>query len=205
MDVGEVLSVFLRGALGSGGRKRASNAAHFLSGHKGFLSASTLLAAAGVAWGVYDSLKPGASGATGATGAAGASGATGATEREMLRLIRLAVSAARADGALAPQERALILKHAREAGIEQVVEAEIARPQPLAAIVGGVAELGRQRDLYTLAFTIVRADESVTGAERIYLAQLAHHLSLDPAAVAQIESETAAKIDAASADEPGPV
>ena len=43
-----------------------------------------------------------------------------------------------------------------------------------------------------LAFTIVRADETVTGAERIYLAQLAHQLGLDPAAVRAIETETAA-------------
>jgi uncharacterized membrane protein YebE (DUF533 family) len=119
-----------------------------------------------------------------------------------MRIIRLAVSAARADGALAPQERELILKHAREAGIEQVVEAEIANPQPLVSIVGGISDRDRQRDLYTLAFAIVRADESVTGGERIYLAQLAHHLSLDPATVARIESETAAKIEAADA-QPG--
>ena len=48
-----------------------------------------------------------------------------------------------------------------------------------------------------LAFAIVRADEGVSGAERIYLAQLAHALGLDAAAAAALERETAAAIDAA--------
>ena len=44
---------------------------------------------------------------------------------------------------------------------------------------------------------MLRADEQVTGAERIYLAQLANLLGLDPAATQQLETATAAKIDAA--------
>ena len=55
-------------------------------------------------------------------------------------------------------------------------------------------------ELYVLAFTIVRADESVSGAERIYLAQLAHQLGLDPAAVQALENETSTKIDSQTAD-----
>ena len=54
-----------------------------------------------------------------------------------------------------------------------------------------------RRDLYVLAFTIVRADETVSGAERIYLAQLAHALGLDPATAAVLEQQTVAAIDAA--------
>jgi uncharacterized membrane protein YebE (DUF533 family) len=172
-----------------GGRKRSRHAARFLSGRKGFLSASTLLAAAGVAWGVYDSLK---------AGAAGAAPLPPAPHREVLRLVRLAVSAARADGTLSAEERAIILQHAQQAGLHEVVEEELARPQPLSAILDGVMETERRRDLYVLAFTIVRADESVTGAEQIYLAQLAHQLRLDPAAVAELERVTAAKIDGTS-------
>jgi uncharacterized membrane protein YebE (DUF533 family) len=42
----------------------------------------------------------------------------------------------------------------------------------------------------------VRADEQVSGAERVYLAQLAHQLGLDPATVTQLEADTASKIDA---------
>jgi uncharacterized membrane protein YebE (DUF533 family) len=57
--------------------------------------------------------------------------------------------------------------------------------------------------MYEMAFTVVRADEAVSGAERIYLAQLAHALGLDPPATARIEQEAAARIDAASAGEGG--
>ena len=231
MDVSDVVSIFLRGAIGRRGRKRARRAVNFLTGHRGFLTASTLLGAAGVAWGVYDSLKssgaPGAPGALGATGAVGATGALGATgaalpppipgtgapehrtepvapgalsapvlPNDVIRVVRLAVSAARADGTLTPQERALILERAREAGIEAAVDAELTSPRPLADIVRGVSDPQRRQDLYVLAFTIVRADESVTGAERIYLAQLAHQLGLDPATVARLEQDTATSIDA---------
>jgi hypothetical protein len=229
VDNSEILSIFLRGALGSRGRKRARRAANFLSGKKGFLTASTLLGAAGVAWGIYDSLQPGATGATGVMGATSAPGAPGvagavlpppipgvvvttatvplsAEDRglplEVLRVVRLAVSAARADGALLPAERALILSHAREAGVETTVEDELATSQPLAEIVSGVTDGQKRRDLYVLAYTIIRADEDVTGAERVYLAQLAHQLGLDAATTAQLEQDTASRIDATPETQP---
>ena len=116
---------------------------------------------------------------------------------EVLRLIRLTISAARADGTMSAAERALILGHARDAGFESIVETELASPQPLSAIVAGVQDAAAREDLYRLAFTIVRADEAVSGAERIYLAQLAHHLGLDAAAVARLETDTATQIDKA--------
>jgi len=221
-DPAQLLSLFLEGALGRSGRKRARKAASFLSGHKGMVTASGLLAAAGVAWGVYDSLRsgaqvpaggeqvragagtPGAAGAAGAAGA-GATGATGAAgahvspvPAEVLRIVRLAVSAARADGELSAPERALILEHARRAGVEREAERELEQPHPLADIVRGVTEEPARHDLYTLAYTIVRADETVTGGERIYLAQLAHQLGLDAATAARLEAAAAAGIDAAT-------
>ena len=202
----------LRGVAGSRGRKRASKARRFVTGNKGFLTTSTVLTAAGLAWGVYDSLKSGGgavaddSSAAGASSATGAPGAVGAPvlppplPLEMLRVVRLAVSAARADGTLSPEERAMIVQHAREAGIEQAVETELNTPQPIAGIVTGVTDVQRRKDLYVLAFAIVRADESVSGAERIYLAQLAHQLGLDPATVATLEQQTATNIDSADGD-----
>ena len=53
----DILSVVLRGAMGRSGRKRARRATKFITGNGGFLTASTVLAAAGVAWGIYDSVK----------------------------------------------------------------------------------------------------------------------------------------------------
>jgi uncharacterized membrane protein YebE (DUF533 family) len=122
-------------------------------------------------------------------------GAIEAALDPVARIIRLAVSAAKADGTLTDQERAMIMERAREVGLEAVVEAELNQTRALADIVRGVSDPAIKNDLYVLAFAIVRADESVSGAERIYLAQLAHQLGLDPAAVQALESETAKKID----------
>ena len=214
----DVLGIVLRGTLGRSGRKRARRATRFISGHKGFLSASTLIAAAGVAWGIYDSLQgkdvpaagtsvPGVPGLPAVPGAvppvpgasvpgAAVAAAVDTALDPVARVIRLAVSAAKADGTLSAQEREMILGRAKEAGLEGVVEAELSQTRPLADIVRGVTDPVTKKELYVLAFTIVRADETVSGAERVYLAQLAHQLGLDAAAVAAIESETAAAIDA---------
>lgn len=218
MDTSQILSIFLKGALGSRGRKRARRAARFLGGNKGFLSASTVLGAAGVAWGIYETMQQNSAAAAPASTAAPAAASipppipgsasvsiptvapVGNNDRgmplEVLRVVRLAVSAARADGVLLPAERALILSHAREAGVESLVEVELSAPRPLSEIVSGVGDDQARRDLYVLAFTIVRADEQVSGAERVYLAQLAHQLGLDAATIAQLEADTASQIDA---------
>ena len=211
----DVLSIVLRGTLGRSGRKRARRASRFLTGHKGFLSTSALIAAAGVAWGIYDTVtgqnQPQGPAVTPVPGSgfgtvppvpgAGMPPMPAAFEAALdpvVRVIRLAVSAARADGALADDERALIMARAKEAGLESVVEAELAQMRSLADIVRGVTDPQLKKELYVLAFTIVRADESVSGAERIYLAQLAHQLGLDAASVASLEAETATKIDSQS-------
>jgi uncharacterized membrane protein YebE (DUF533 family) len=112
------------------------------------------------------------------------------------RMVRLALSAAQADGALGPQERETVLARARESGMAEMVEQELQQPRPLAGIVAGVTDPAQRATLYNLAFAVVRADEQVGGAERIYLAQLANLLGLDPATVQQLESAASAKIDA---------
>ncbi len=68
--------------------------------------------------------------------------------------------------------------------------------RPVAEIVAGVTDPQLKEQLYSLAFGIVRADEALTGGERIYLAQLAHQLGLEAAVVARLEAEAAARIDA---------
>jgi uncharacterized membrane protein YebE (DUF533 family) len=206
------LSVVLAGSLGRSGRKSARRATRFLTGHRGFLSTSAIIGAAGVAWGIYDTLKakdqsavaiPTASTAPAVPSGAGAAippipAAIEAALDPVARIIRLAVSAAKADGTLSDTERAVIMARAKEAGLESVVEAELNQTRSLADIVRGVGDPEIRKELYVIAFTIVRADESVSGAERIYLAQLAHQLGLDAAAVATIENETAASIDSQS-------
>ena len=218
-----IIGALLQGALG-GKRKRSRGAMRYLTGGRGSLvNGSTLLAAAGLAWGAYEAatrnkgiaggpqppLPPAGSG-TGplpplpgapmspAGSAAGVPPLPGSAEapRDLLRLVRLTISAARADGTLSPAEQEQILANAREVGAEQLVDYEVRNPRPLAEIVGGVGDPRAKEEMYQLAFAVVRADESVSGAERIYLAQLAHALGLDPATTARLESEAAARIDA---------
>jgi uncharacterized membrane protein YebE (DUF533 family) len=62
--------------------------------------------------------------------------------------------------------------------------------------VAGISDTADRATLYVLAFTILRADEQITGAERIYLAQLANLLGLEPALVQALEKDTGERIDA---------
>jgi uncharacterized membrane protein YebE (DUF533 family) len=110
-------------------------------------------------------------------------------------MIRLAIAAAAADGALSDDDRARIVEEARGAGAEHLVEHELQHRLPVAEIVAGVSDPAQRATLYVLAFGIIRADESVSGAERIFLAQLANQLGLDPATVSKLESDAAARID----------
>ena len=217
LDAEDILNGLVRGALGS--RKKSWKRAGRAVRGSGLVNAKTLLAAAGVAWGLYETWQgqqvQGASAPSGyppagtppAPGPLATppplSGAPAAEDSGLpapvLRLLRLMVSAARADGELAPPERERILAEAREVGAESIVLRELESPRPLGEVVAGVTDPQFKEQLYTLAFTIVRADETVTGGERIYLAQLANRLGLDAASVARLEAEASARIDAAGA------
>jgi uncharacterized membrane protein YebE (DUF533 family) len=213
-----LIGALLEGAVGGRG-KRSRGAMRYLTGGRGsFINAGTLLTAAGLAWGAYAAATQKSEGAGGvpAPGPLSPSGGSPpppplpgaspsstvpAMPAEVLRLVRLTIAAARADGRLADEERAAILGQARTVGADAIVEQEIQSPRSLAEIVAGVPDPSTKEQLYVLAFAVVRADESVSGAERIFLAQLAHALGLDPTTTARIESQTAARIDAGAGQE----
>ena len=215
MDIERLIGSVIQGTL-SGKRKKHKKALRYLGGRGGLLGPSTLLALAGVAWGVYETMTrkdevfaapspvggtPSASPPASAPPPLPTSGIAtpapaGAVPSGAQRIIALAMSAARADGTLSDAERAAIIEQARAVGAETTVRDELASPHPLGQIVEGVTDPTQRADLYRLAFAIVRADEGVSGAERIYLAQLAYQLGLDPASAAAIERETASTIDA---------
>ena len=201
----------LSSLLGGRTRKRSRRALRYLTGNRGSMwtRPTTLLTAAGVAWGIYETLQrrdaPAGSGAVvGAPGTPPAvapplppiPGSMASDDGEALRVVRLAISAANADGVMTEQERAAVLQQAQSAGVGNVVERELNHPRPLAEIVAGIPDTTQRATLYVLAFTVLRADEQVTGAERIYLAQLAHLLDLDPATVQRLETDTGERIDA---------
>ncbi len=130
MDAEQLIGAVIRGAL-TGRRKRSRRTLRFLTGgSSSFINASTIMAAAGVAWGLIEQAtgrdalaadalaRPGTAGASSPPPASPGgipsvpplppSGATRMPSHpgvpdDVARLIRLAVSAARADGALRVQ------------------------------------------------------------------------------------------------------
>ncbi len=224
MDPADIVDGVLRSVLG-GRRKRSRRALKYATrgvargagslGRAALSHPSALLTAAGLVWGIIESLQGQAQGpqapAAGAGGVGPSApsgaplpplpvvGAAGAAIDDATRLVHLAVSAAQADGTLSDEERTAILAHARSAGVGAEVEQALAGSRPLAEIVAGVTDPAQRATLYGLAFTVARADEGVNGAERIYLARLAQLLGLDPASVQSIEQGVAVRIDAEQA------
>lgn len=214
-----LLGSIVRGALGVR-HKPHRRAARFLTGGGPFLNLGTLVGAAGVAWGAYEHFKNrqptstttvdgGFGPATVSTSVdssppplpppmpAATATATGMMDGAdaLRRLVALTISAARCDGELTEEEYGRILQAAREAGADELVLEELKNPRPLARIVGTTSDPKLKTDLYVLAYGIVRADQDVSGAERVWLAQLAGLLGLDAATVARVEKATAERID----------
>jgi uncharacterized membrane protein YebE (DUF533 family) len=205
-----LVNAVLRGVLG--GRKKPSRRAlRYLTGGRGSLvNAGTLLGAAGVAWGIYETLQrqssaPPAGGTPAAASGPGlappvppplpSSAPPPAPQDEALRLVRLAISAANADGSMDERERAAVLEQAASAGLGDLLASEIGQSRPLPEIVAGLTDASQRATMYVLAYTIIRGDERVSGAERIYLARLASLLGLDPSTVQQLETDAARRID----------
>lgn len=234
----DLLGTLLSTVLQSRPRRRSRRAIGFLTGrhHAGrglagaLLNPKTIMTAAGVVWGIYETIQqrqgaggavPGASPApapvptpaggpvppvppvsTGAGSATGVAAGGGADlDPATLRMLRLAYAAANADGLMTDEERSALDGQAAAAGVPPAVLQQLGARVSLGDILAGVDDPAERTALYVVAFTVARADEQVSGAERIFLARVASLLSLDPPTVAAIEQETAARIDAAG-DEP---
>ena len=227
MDESALLNGVLSAVLGGRGRRRRSRRAtnYLTGGGRGsfWTNPSTLLTAAGVAWGIYETMQQ--TGALGSMGSGGSGGSAGLSSMgspgsgsvgspgsgsvgsagsptannispEALRIVRLAISAAYADGSVSDAERAAILDQAKTAGVSEIVDAEMQQPRPLAEVAAGVSDAAQRATMYVLAYSMVRGDEQPSGAERIYLAQLANLLGLDVATVQELEQKAASRIDA---------
>ena len=221
-----LLNGVLRSVLG-GRRKKSKKALRYLGkplrGSMGSIGGSllsnpnVLLTAAGLAWGIYETMQQQGTSGTSPAGTGfpsphapaqaasqplpplpvmGGAQTSASVSEPALKIVRLAISAAYADGSVSDEERAAILEHARSAGVDNIVEQELAQPRPLAEIVTGVTDDTQRATLYVLAFGIIRGDEQPSGAERIYLAKLAHLLGLDPQTVQRLEQGAAQRIDA---------
>ena len=209
-----ILNGVLRSVLGGRSRRSRRALGYLTGGGRGsvWTNPTTLLTAAGMAWGIFETMQQnsqasGGSGGSVGLGAMGPSGAatpplpnassrTGAVSPETLRIVRLAISAANADGSVSEVERAAILDQAKTAGVADIIETEMRQPRPLAEIVSGVSDAGQRATMYVLAYSMVRGDEQPSGAERIYLAQLANLLGIDMGTVQQLEQTAASRIEA---------
>jgi hypothetical protein len=253
LDIEGLLGGVLQDVLGSRGKRSHGTLRYLTGGGSPFLNASTLMAVAGIAWGLWETAQaqsavratpsgspvpPPGTPATGgltvpppiptdmsrtpaglvtpppipgvatpaapATPPAVASAAvsSAAVPPDVLRVLRLTLAAARADGTLEVRERDAILTRAKEVGAEPLIAAEVDHPQDLSTIVGDVEDARMRQDLYTLAYAIVRADEHVTAGERSWLTELAGHLRVDAATVAGLEEQAASRIAAAAQGAP---
>ena len=87
------------------------------------------------------------------------------------------------------------MRAAHRAGAGDLAQGELARVHPLRSIVAGVSDPAERATLYVLAFAIIRGDEQISGAERIYLAQLANLLGLDADTAKGLEQTTIEQVD----------
>ena len=192
----------MRGVLG-GRPKKSRKALKYLTGGRGgwMSNPNTLLTAAGIVWGIFETINQPAPPVQGQVPGQTpppippVSTFPTAVPKDALRMVRLAISAANADGAMNEQERAAVVEQAKASGGSELVGFELNQRRPLADIVTGVTDPAQRATLYVLAFTVLRADEAITGAERIYLAQLAHLLGLEPDDVKKLEADVSTRID----------
>ena len=130
---------------------------------------------------------------------AGAAPAADAAPVDALtRLVALSLAAARCDGDLGEEEYGRLLEVARAHKAESLVSHELAAARPLADLARGVRDDAEKADLYVLAYSIVRADESVSPVERAWLAEWASLLGLDANATARLEKDAAQRIAASA-------
>ena len=201
IDPAVLVQDVLRGVLG-GRPKKSRKALKYLTGGRGgwMTNPNTLLTAAGVVWGIFETINQpapiqGQAPTQAPPPVPPVSTFPTAVPKDALRMVRLAISAANADGAMNEQERAAVVEHAKASGGSELVGFELNQRRPLADIVTGVTDPAQRATLYVRAFTVLRADEEITGAERIYLAQLAHLLGLDPDEVKKLEADVSTRID----------
>lgn len=185
MDLQRLLGHVLSGALGSRKKRHRKTSGWLGSGGSPLRNAGTLLTLGGVAWGLFETWQRQQQ----------EKSAPPAGVEPVLRYLRLAIAAARADGEISGAEREHLLAEARQAGLEAVAQRELEAPRPLREIVAGVTDPAQRRDLYKLAFAIVRADEGISNAERLWLGQLTLLLEIEPVEAARLEGEVAAGID----------
>lgn len=127
-----------------------------------------------------------------APGPSAVPGVDKASPETALLMLRAMIAAAAADGHIDAIERERILGGLRQAGLEgdaaRFIEAEFARPAPIGALAASAKTPEVAMQVYAAARLAIDPDKT---EERVFLAQLAGALALDPRLVAQIDAAAA--------------
>ena len=142
-----------------------------------------------------EALSGGAPGTPGSSVAGGADDPAAPVAEERARLLITAmVSAAKADGAIDPEERARILGRLAERGAGDAerayLEEEMARPLDIERLISQAQDPVLAAEVYAASLLAIDPD---TPVEKAYLAVLAARLNLDPGVIRELES----RLDAA--------
>ena len=199
MNVERLIGGVLRGVLG-GRRKRYGRTLGYLGGGRRGLSGGALLTLLGIGWGLLEQARrqretvpPRAATSPPPTTPHAGPGPV-AADPQVERFVRIAIAAARADGEIGPAEQERIRQVGRESGAEALVDAELRAWRSLDEIARDVPDAADRRNLYTLAFAIVRADEEVSAGEREWLERLRAAFAMTSDEVARLEREAVERI-----------
>jgi uncharacterized membrane protein YebE (DUF533 family) len=122
---------------------------------------------------------------------ADASDETGSLEdpSTLLPLVRVAIAAARADGDLSDEERAIIREHAASAGLAAAVDQAFTERPSLDSVTAAFTTDEQRRSAYALAWAVIHGDGEVSPGERMHLTQLARLLRLSHDDITIIERD----------------
>lgn len=182
----------------------------------GLLAGGTLLTAAGLVWGALESMQK-STVASGSSGGGvppappvtppgtpvvppplpGASAPvvppplpdTTQAAVAALPLLRVAISAAHADGELSDDEREVIRTQASDLGLAAAVEEVLTERPAVDTLTAAFVTEEQRRAAYAVAWAVIEGDGVISPGERMYLTQLARALRLPPDDVDTIERE----------------
>lgn len=150
------------------------------------LKLGTLAALGGMAYQTWRKLRAGEGGEAGMP----VDQLTGPeAERRSQALLRAMIAAAKADGHIDDQEMARIREKMSQlplgADLERFLTEEMGRPLDAAQVAAGADSPTAAAEIYLVSRIAIHPDQP---AERAYLDELAQHLKLDAAMVAELES-----------------
>jgi uncharacterized membrane protein YebE (DUF533 family) len=156
----------------------------------GALKLGSLAALGGVAYKTYQNWRAGRPGETAEAGTPAGNLTGPAAEQRSRALIKAMMVAAKADGHVDEAERQRIFAGIARLGVQgeavELLSAEINAPVDPAAVAAGADSPEAAAEIYLASLLVIDTDQP---SERKYLDDLARHLGLDGALVAELEKQ----------------